>query len=141
MDFKSSPLPNSPHVQASVRASYTWRFPNNVGNLVGNITANYTSADYMQYGLSNVPVLREEELLGPGVLKAETAAAHALVNLRLQWDNPLGVYRNLSVAAYVTNLFNVTYATGNIDYLWNVGINTQDFGPPREFGIEISAKY
>jgi outer membrane receptor protein involved in Fe transport len=85
-------------------------------------------------------VLREEELLGPGVLAAESAPAHTLVNLRLQWNNVLG-HDNLTAAAYVTNLGNLHYATGSLDFLLATGVATEDFGPPREFGFEVSAKF
>ncbi len=139
-DFKKSPLPFAPKFQTSVRASYTFPLKGNLGDLVANVTANYISREFFQGGYSNIPLVREEQLLGPGVAAAESSAAHTLVNLRLQWNKPLG-HDNFSVAAFATNIGDVRYADGSLDFLFATGVATQDFGPPREFGVELSAKW
>jgi outer membrane receptor protein involved in Fe transport len=140
MDFKTTPIPFAPNLQASLRIAYTLPLKGDAGELVGYLTANYTSAQLLTGGYTHVPVLREEELFGPGVRAAESAPAHTLVNLRLQWNHPFG-HDNLTAAAYATNLGDLRYATGSLDFLTATGVATEDFAPPRQFGFEISARW
>ncbi|HEX3919156.1 MAG TPA: hypothetical protein VHW60_17605 [Caulobacteraceae bacterium] len=140
MDFKSTPLPYAPNVQASVRINYTIPMPNNIGDLVASFTANYTDKAFDYGGYSNVPLIREEELLGPGVVAANVSPAHTLINLRLTWNKPLG-QQNLTAALFVTNLTDVTYKTGVLDFLFATGVDTANYGPPRQFGFEVIAKW
>lgn len=140
LNFKKSPLPFAPKWQASLRVTYTYPLPDNFGSLLGSVTANYTSNEFFQGGYADIPLLREEQLLGPGVAAAESSPAHTLVNLRLQWNNPLG-YHNISVAGYMTNVFDRRYPDGSLDFLFATGVATQDFGPPRMFGIDINGTF
>jgi iron complex outermembrane receptor protein len=55
--------------------------------------------------------------------------AHGLWNLRLTLD-----HKDWSLSAYVTNLLDATYATGQF-------LNTQYQGPPRQYGARLSYRF
>jgi iron complex outermembrane receptor protein len=136
MDFKDSPLPYVPKIQATLRLRYTAPL-GEMGDLVSSLTASYQSRMYFA---AAEPILRERQLLGPIVDQAMSSPAHTTVNARLQWNSPFG-HDNLSAAFWVTNLFDKTYAVGAIDTLFAIGIASQDFNPPRQFGITLSASW
>ena len=139
-DFSDTPVPFAPKFQASVRASYTLPLERDLGDLVFNVTANYIAKQFFQGGYSNIPLVREKQLLGPAVEDAVSSPAHTLVNLRLQWNKPFG-QESFTAAAYMTNVFDTRYASSSLDFLFATGVATQDFGPPRQFGLQFSARF
>jgi outer membrane receptor protein involved in Fe transport len=137
MNFSSTRVPNAPYVQASLRVKYNFDLPGNIGVMVPSFQVQYNSGVFLG---SVAPLLREEEALGPAVGPALSQGAYALVNVRLDWEKPMG--RDGVVASFfVTNLFNQLYATGDDDVLTSNGFALVNYGPPREWGIRLSAKW
>jgi outer membrane receptor protein involved in Fe transport len=137
MDFSKSPLPLVPEYQSSVRVRYTHEMGSDLGQLVASATATYQSKMYF---VPAQPILRSVQLLGPKIDAALSTPARTTMNARLQWNNMMG-NENLSAGIWVTNLFDKTYATGAIDTLFAIGIISNSFSPPRQYGVSFSAKW
>lgn len=140
MDFKDSAMRFNSEWQASIRVNYTIPLGDELGDLILGGTANYLSDAYIGGGYTNVPLLRHIQVQGPQIEEAMSQKAYTLVNLRLTWDRPMG-HDNYSAAFYVTNATDVTYSFGALDFLTATGVTTKSFGPPRKFGISLSAKW
>ena len=136
MDFSKSPIPNAPRVQASVRLRYTLPL-GAYGDLVNSLTVAYQSKMYLT---AAQPILREAQLLGPQVYDWSSQQAHTDVNLNMSWNHVMG-NDNLRASFWVRNLLNTTYRQGLIDTLFVIGVESNDYNPPRQFGVTLSATY
>jgi iron complex outermembrane receptor protein len=66
--------------------------------------------------------------------------AYGLLNARLEYDPPGGRW---SIAAFGTNLTNAYYLVGGVDFAKGatVGETELDPGRPREYGVELRARF
>jgi iron complex outermembrane receptor protein len=142
LDLHNNPFPNTTKHQGHLTFRYLLPTPENIGPFHFSLTGYVQSREYFTSSAQ-----REVQVYGPtlgavNVRKADSQAAYATLNARLDWDNIYG--SDISGSLWVNNLTNQTYSTGslnNVTIIAALGIWAKTYAPPRTFGIELSYQF
>jgi iron complex outermembrane receptor protein len=119
----NTPLQRAPKSKFSVGARYSYPLAGD-SKLVGSLDYSWTAKQNSAVTIADAVVM----------------PAYGLLNARLEYDAPGGRW---SAAAFGTNLTNEYYLIGGVDFAggYTVGTKELDVGRPREWGVELRARF
>ena len=86
------------------------------------------------------PLLSETDVIGgvPVAMDTRTIGERTLVNSRIAWDYEMNSGSVVSVAIWGMNLTDEDYRTFGYGLRSGIGVNTQMYGSPRTYGLDLS---
>ena len=127
IDLSSLPFPNVPINKFNINARYDIGLPPGLGDVSLFANFSYQSKNYF-----TVPAVQ----VNPN--PARSQPGYGLLNVRLDWDQPLG--HPLTLSFFMTNVTDKVYRTYESDDYVSAGFSSGIYGEPRMFGFEARYK-
>ena len=145
-DFSDRKFSRIPKSQFNASVDLTMIDDDDTGKVVLTGAYNYRSGYHLSDLFQNGQQVRTQAGLSgplvasiPNTLPGEYIKGVGLFDARLSWSDIGG--SKVSVAGYVKNLTNKTYANSGLSLYESLGLIYNTYGDPRTYGLEVSIRY